>query len=56
MYDASNDPTRNMTASGQTPAYPSDPRLAQNSTLPPPPGGTGKIRSAMALFQQGEAA
>jgi general secretion pathway protein D len=54
LYDASNDPTRNMTASGQQPAYPSDPQLAQNTSLPPALGA-GKM-SAMALFEQGEAA
>ena len=53
-YDPSNDPTHNMTASGQQPVYPTDPRLAQNNT-PPVPGGTSKT-SAMALFEQGEAA
>ncbi len=55
MYDSNNDPTRNMTVSGQQPAYPSDPRLAQNNNPPPAAGGAGKT-SGMALFAQGEAA
>jgi general secretion pathway protein D len=54
-YDPGNDPTRNMMASGQQPAYPTDPRLAQSNNPPPALGGTEKV-SAMALFEQGEAA
>jgi general secretion pathway protein D len=53
-YDSNNDPTRNMTASSQQPAYPTDPRLAQNGN-PPVAVGPGKM-SGMTLFEQGEAA
>ena len=44
MYDASNDPTRNVTASGQQPAYPSDRQLAQNGNLPPAAGRRARCR------------
>ncbi|MEN6557862.1 MAG: hypothetical protein ABFC54_06755, partial [Thermoguttaceae bacterium] len=59
VYNPSNDATRNITASSQQAAGP-DLRLAQNTPIPAPPpdpnAGSAAPTSAMALFQQGEAA
>jgi general secretion pathway protein D len=68
VYDPTNDPTRNMTASNQQPSLGPDQRLAQNAkatpagsiNLPPPPemlsAPNGTKTQGMILFEQGEAA
>ncbi len=71
VYDAANDPTRNVAASNQQPSYSdnsygADPRLAQNPGQPPRPAPAPTPAepiaqnpvptNGMMLFQQGEAA